>query len=176
MNEKLLAIHKIPGIHLELSCRPEAEWRQLLATEATPKGPCALQSEGKCEEIWTRAGQKILEKETIHSEVQLCNFRSLQYQEAEGPQVLCSRLHDFCREWLRPEKHTKAQMLDLVVLEQLLAILPPEMESWVRECGAETSSQAVALVEGFLLSQVEEKEEQVELEARDLCLRNLEGI
>uniref|UniRef100_A0A8C6X2C8 SCAN box domain-containing protein n=1 Tax=Naja naja TaxID=35670 RepID=A0A8C6X2C8_NAJNA len=140
---------------------------QPFAKEGTGKVPSAVQP-GKGGEIWTRPGQKILEEETIlPSEVQPCNFWSLQYREAEGPRGLCSRLHDLCKQWLRPEKHTKAQMLDLVVLERLLALLPPEMEGWMRECGAETSSQAVALVEGFLLSQEEEQKEQVQLEVRD---------
>ncbi|KAM3844308.1 zinc finger protein 197-like isoform 2-T2 [Vipera latastei] len=166
--KRRLEIHPVAWAQLELPLQVRDRMEtQLLISEATGKG---------CGEIWAGAGQKILVEESIiPSEVQSRNFRSLQYQEAEGPRGLCGRLHDFCRRWLKPEKHTKAQMLDLVVLEQLLALLPLQMENWVRECGAETSAQAVALVEGFLLSQAEEQKEQIELQSFPVEINDLEG-
>ncbi|XP_032998178.1 zinc finger protein with KRAB and SCAN domains 8-like isoform X2 [Lacerta agilis] len=82
-------------------------------------------------------------------------FRELCYQEADGPYKLFRQLQACCHQWLKPERHTKEQILELVTLEQFLAALPQEMQSWVRERNPGSCAWAVTLAEEFLLSQKE---------------------
>ncbi|XP_060093583.1 zinc finger and SCAN domain-containing protein 31-like [Heteronotia binoei] len=94
--------------------------------------------------------QAIKTEETISSEQQRRHFRQFSYQEAEGPQEVYSRLCVLCCRWLKPDRRSKEQILDLVILEQFLAILPLSMRSWVMERGSESCLQAIALAEDFL--------------------------
>uniref|UniRef100_A0A670HNZ1 Zinc finger and SCAN domain-containing protein 23-like n=1 Tax=Podarcis muralis TaxID=64176 RepID=A0A670HNZ1_PODMU len=100
-----------------------------------------------------KVGKEISSKGAAVTETQRQRFRLFCYQEAEGPREACDRLHVLCREWLKPERRTKEQILEQVILEQLLAILPPAMQSWVRDGSPATCSQAVVLAEDFLMRQ-----------------------
>ena len=77
------------------------------------------------------------------------HFRQLRYHETSGPQEALSRLRELCRWWLMPEVHTKEQILELLVLEQFLSILPGELRTWVQMHHPESGEEAVAVVEDF---------------------------
>ncbi|XP_062978706.1 zinc finger protein with KRAB and SCAN domains 1-like [Elgaria multicarinata webbii] len=96
--------------------------------------------------------EEILDEEDgVSVELRCQRFRQFCYREAEGPREAFKQLWELCRQWLVPERNTKVQMLELVILEQFLAILPLEMRSWVRERSPETCAQAVAQAEDFLM-------------------------
>ncbi|XP_019351866.2 zinc finger protein 383 isoform X2 [Alligator mississippiensis] len=107
------------------------------------------------------ASELALDNELPTPETWRRRFRGFHYQAAAGPREVCSRLRELCRGWLEPQRLSKEQMLELVVLEQFLAVLPREMQSWAWGRDVETCAEAVALAEGFQLEQAEDKEIQV---------------
>ncbi|KAF6293429.1 piggyBac transposable element derived 1 [Rhinolophus ferrumequinum] len=85
-----------------------------------------------------------------HSQ-ELCRlrFRGFSYQEVAGPRGALAQLRELCRLWLRPDLHSKEQMMELLVLEQFLSILPGELQAHVRAQHPESGDAAVAALENM---------------------------
>ena len=84
-------------------------------------------------------------------------FRQFRYQEAAGPQEALRELQELCRRWLQPELHSKEQILELLVLEQFLTILPRELYTWIREHSPDSGKALVSMVEDLMESTPEAK-------------------
>ncbi|PNJ72556.1 ZNF483 isoform 1, partial [Pongo abelii] len=85
-------------------------------------------------------------------------FRWFCYSEVAGPRKALSQLWELCNQWLRPDIHTKEQILELLVFEQFLTILPGEIRIWVKSQHPESSEEVVTLIED-LTQMLEEKED-----------------
>ncbi|XP_015421181.1 PREDICTED: zinc finger protein 396 [Myotis davidii] len=66
---------------------------------------------------------------------------------SRGPREALGRLRELCWRWLRPAVLTKRQILELLVLEQFLAVLPAELRAWLRARGPESGEEAVTMLE-----------------------------
>nr|BAB71570.1 unnamed protein product [Homo sapiens] len=66
-----------------------------------------------------------------------------------GPHETLKQLRKLCFQWLQPEVHTKEQILEILMLEQFLTILPGEIQMWVRKQCPGSGEEAVTLVESL---------------------------
>ncbi|XP_015263404.1 PREDICTED: zinc finger and SCAN domain-containing protein 31-like isoform X2 [Gekko japonicus] len=150
------------------ACRwPQEEWATRLLPALSGEAQQAFISLGaRDREDYGKVKAAILRRDAISREKIRQHFRHFCYQESDGPRGTYRRLQELCCQWLRAENHSKEEIQELLILEQLLSVLPPEIQSRVRESGPESCSQAVALAEELLLRQREAKrqEQQVPLE------------
>ncbi|KAL2763763.1 SCAN domain-containing protein 1 [Daubentonia madagascariensis] len=87
-----------------------------------PLGPTPLGSAPQAENAArspTGPGGSRLGPETFRQ-----RFRQFRYHDAAGPREAFRQLRELSRQWLRPDIRTKEQIVEMLVQEQLLAILP----------------------------------------------------
>ncbi|XP_054831562.1 zinc finger and SCAN domain-containing protein 22-like isoform X2 [Eublepharis macularius] len=133
---------------------PREEWVTRLLPALSGEAQQAFGSlEARDREDYGKVKAAILRGEANRMEMLRQHFRQFRSREVDDPRRIYSQLQDLCCQWLRPERHSKEQILELLILEQFLAILPPELQGWIRAGGPENCTQAAALVDDFLLSQ-----------------------
>ncbi|KAL0610029.1 Zinc finger and SCAN domain-containing protein 5A [Plecturocebus cupreus] len=82
----------------------------------------------------TRLGHHDPDPETWHM-----NFRMFSCPEQSDPIQALRKLTELCHLWLRPDLHTKEQILDMLVMEQFMISMPQELQvlvmmNGVRSC------------------------------------------
>ncbi|XP_061476291.1 zinc finger protein with KRAB and SCAN domains 3-like isoform X2 [Rhineura floridana] len=135
-----------------VACRwPRREWVTRLLPALSEEAEKALAVlDAKDREDFRKVKVAILRREATAREKKHQEFRRFCYQEANGPREVYARLQELCHQWLNVEKSTKEQILEVLILEQFVNVLPKEMQYWVKERGPDSCLHAVALAEDFL--------------------------
>uniref|UniRef100_A0A4X2JM57 SCAN box domain-containing protein n=1 Tax=Vombatus ursinus TaxID=29139 RepID=A0A4X2JM57_VOMUR len=109
----------------------------MVAADLNPQIQALWEKEGplgkKLKENSIQNQESVLQNDKPAPESCRQRFRSFRYQESAGPQETLSQLRELCHQWLQPEIHTKEQILELLLLEQFMNILPEETKTRVQK-------------------------------------------
>ncbi|XP_025761000.1 zinc finger protein with KRAB and SCAN domains 3 [Oreochromis niloticus] len=77
-------------------------------------------------------------------------FRSLEVRPDENPKELYARLKDLYRKLIQPKGKTNQEIGEIIILEQYLRMLSPELQVWIREHNPSSAAKAAELAEVFV--------------------------
>ncbi len=130
---------------------PQEEWALHLAPLLTGKARSAYVAMDIDDTMdYGKIKCAVLQKFEIGAETYRVRFRSSVPGEDETPKELQVRLKDLYDKWMTPKTKTKEQIGDIIVMEQFLKGLNPELRTWIKERNPETSREAAELAEAFL--------------------------
>ncbi|RXN23939.1 zinc finger with KRAB and SCAN domains 3-like protein [Labeo rohita] len=130
---------------------PEEEWSYRLVPLLTGQALEAyLAMDEERAEVYTDLKEALLEKINISPETYRQRFRSTTVPAGESPTETYNRLKNLYKRWVRPEEHSKEEIGEAIILEQLLRVLPYDARTWVREHEPRSGLAAAKLAQQYL--------------------------
>ena len=129
--ERVMATNEVNGEHWSFHLAPNLTGKVKQAYSAIPPDDA---------KTYNTIKEAILRRYDINEETYRQRFRKLRPTEGEPPQEVITRLKDLATQWGRKSR-TQDALLDLIVMEQFLAILPEDIrvaviERQPKECGS----------------------------------------
>ena len=130
---------------------PEAEWACRLVPLLSGKALDAYTTmDEERSHLYRDLKTALLAKFDISPETYRQRFRQTMVQPGETPTETYHRLKGLYRRWIQPEHHTKEQIGETVILEQLLRVLPTDVRTWVKEHDPADGLQASTLAQQYI--------------------------
>ncbi len=130
---------------------PREEWAVYLVPHLSGKARSAYVAMDMNEAMdYDSVKEAILAKYEINEEMYRQRFREPDIRPGETPRELYNRLRDLYKKWVKPAQKTVEEVGEILILEQYLRTLSPEVRVWVKEHNPKTGQRAAELVEAFI--------------------------
>ena len=125
------------------------KWAVLLAPQLTGKALQAYAAMGNEDaKKYEQVKEAIFRRYDINEETYRRRFRSATWRTNEAPVEMLTRITDLAGKWLK-SSDTREKVMDSIVKEQFINVLPEEARIWVKERKPGTSKEAGTLAEDF---------------------------
>ncbi|KAL2095443.1 hypothetical protein ACEWY4_010162 [Coilia grayii] len=130
---------------------PREDWAVFLVPYLTGKARSAYVAMDVGQSMdYDRVKEAILAKYEINAEVYRRRFREPDVRVGETPRELYNRLKDLFDKWIRPSTKTVEEVAEVLILEQFMRTLAPDIRVWVKEREPRDAQRAAELVESFM--------------------------
>lgn len=92
----------------------------------------------------------IFAKYDINPETYRKRFRSLDVDLNESPKELYARVKELYGKWVQPKGKTVQEISEMMILEQYLRMLSPELQVWIKEHAPGSAMKAAELADVFV--------------------------
>uniref|UniRef100_A0A9J7WW15 SCAN box domain-containing protein n=1 Tax=Cyprinus carpio carpio TaxID=630221 RepID=A0A9J7WW15_CYPCA len=134
------------------ACRwPRSDWAVRLVPLLTGKARSAYVNMDINESlVYDEVKAAVLKKYDINPESYRLRFRSTDVRVDESPKELYGRLKGTFNKWIQPQNRSKEEVAEVIILEQYLRVLAPELQTWVKEHNPESAAKAAELADVFV--------------------------